>query len=327
MSPLECRSRVSLLLALVCVLAGCGLIMRQGVIAYIAVSSQFDAKRIEIEINKSFIDDYKDRVAINATFTVDKAMPFSLPGELDGDLHFAGRSPQITLPVVAEIANAGDARAKPAVDMVHAAEGTGKTLLVSGVWRIWPEHAGTREEEQGKPVGALSTFSPDHIFEIHPVTEINGLVLLDSFTPVSGFHPGDARSTFSDFEKISCTLRVKHRTVSLVVDAGLANGVDFIMKLTDDPPLVMEDGRFVFASAGDLDGKPIVQRLRMVFAKGTPPELAVRSLKGGDSLHVLGLPRVNFAEIAQRVAGHEADPSLLTRPLPYEIVILAVFPH
>jgi hypothetical protein len=314
----------SALVALVCFLPACSLIARRATIAYIAVNSHLSPKEVEIEINNSFIERYKNRVAIQTTFTVDKAMAAPLPPELDGDLHVAGRAPQVALPLVAEIVNARDQKA--AIDLVHDAEGTGKPLKLSGVWRIWPEHAGSAEEDQGKPLPAFVTYKPDHVFEIHPVTGISGVQLLESFTPVKGFKPGGAERTFGIFEKVSCTLTVKPTTVSIVTETGLYNDVEFIMQIADAPQLVVADGRFVIASALGTHGKPLVERLRMVFAKGTPPERAVRLLKGGDRLHVYGMPRLDFAEISRRVRDHGTNPDLLTRPLPYEIVILGVYP-
>jgi len=315
----------SALVALVCFLPACSLIARQATIAYIAVNSHLSPKEVEIEINNSFIERYKNRVAIQTTFTVDKAMAAPLPPELDGDLHVAGRAPQVALPLVAEIVNARDQKA--AIDLVHDAEGTGKPLKLSGVWRIWPEHAGSAEEDQGKPLPAFVTYKPDHVFEIHPVTGISGVQLLESFTPVKGFKPGGAERTFGIFEKVSCTLTVKPTTVSIVTETGLYNDVEFIMQIADGPQLVVADGRFVIASALGTHGKPLVERLRMVFAKGTPPERAVRLLKGGDRLHVYGMPRLDFAEISRRVRDRGTNPDLLTRPLPYEIVILGVYPN
>jgi hypothetical protein len=98
------------------------------------------------------------------------------------------------------------------------------------------------------------------------------------------------------------------------------------MQIADEPQLVVADGRFVVSSARDLDGNVLVPRLRMVFAKGTPPERAVRLLKAGDRLHVYGIPRLDFAEISRRARDHLTNPALLTQRLPYEIVVLGVYP-
>ena len=313
----------SALYILVFFLEGCGLIARQATIAYISVNALSSPKEIAIEINKSFIERYKNRVTMNTTFTVDKAMGSPLPAALDGDLHFSGRAPQVALPMVGEIANADDE--KKAVELVHSAAGTGNPLKVSGVWRLWPEHAGSAVEKQGNPLPTFETDKPDHVFELHPVTRTNGIELLDSFKPVKGFSPGGAQRTFGIYEKVSCTLTVKPKTVSILTATGLYNDVEFIMEVADDQQLVVPDGRFVTAAARDLDGGVLVERLRMVFVKATPPERAVSRLKRGDRLHVYGMPRLDLAEISRRVRDSGMTPALLTKSLPYEIIILGVY--
>ena len=298
--------------------------VRQATIAYIAVDSQLTPKHVTIKINRAFIEKYQNRVTIRTAFTVDKVMATPLPASLDGDIHFAGRAPQVDLPIVAEIVNAAEQKA--AILVVSSHTGTGRPLRVNGVWRIWPEHAGRAKEDQGKPLPPFDTDNPGHVFEIHPVTHVGSLRLLGSFMPVEGFAPGDAERTFGIYQKVSCTLKVEPEAVSIVTETGLYNDVEFIMKLANEPQLVARDGRFVIASALDLHSKVLVERLRMVFAEDTPPELAVRRLKGGGQLHVFGIPRLDFAEIARRVREAPANPALLTQPLPYEIIILGVYP-
>jgi len=99
------------------------------------------------------------------------------------------------------------------------------------------------------------------------------------------------------------------------------------MEITGDQPLVVQDGRFVTASALDMGGHVLAEHIRMVFVKGTPPEHAVRGLRRGARLHVFGLPRVNFAEVLRRADASIADPVQLTWSIPYEIVIVGVFPE
>ncbi len=311
------------LLLLVGTLTGCAFLAREATIVYLSVNAQLSAKAIEIEINKSFIEKYKDRVSINATFTVDKAMQNPIAKAFDGDLHCAGRAPEIALPVVAEVANA--ATRKDATDLIHGAEGTHRPLKISGVWRIWPEHAGNEKAEQGKPLPPAESENPDHVFEIHPITRINHLEVLDTFRPVVGFMPGDARATFETYEKVECTLSIRPKTISIVTRKGLYNDVEFLMEITGDRQIEVPGGRFVMASVRDLKGELLVEHIRMVFARGTPPERAVRLLKRGDRLHVFGLPRVDFAEVSRRVRGSQADPSLLVKHLPYEIIIAGVY--
>ncbi len=323
-NPMRCPSApaTAALYLLLGVLTGCAFLAREMMIVSMKANAQFSAKEVEIEINKSFIEEYKNRVIIHATFTVDKAMQNPVARMFDGDLHMAGRAPEIALPVVAEIANA--ASEKEATDMVHAAEGTHKPLKISGVWRVWPEHAGSEEAKQGEPLPAAESNNPGHVFEIHPVTRINNIQLLDTLQPVKGFMPVDAEATFEIYEKTECRLAIKPKAISIVTRKGLYNDVEFIMEIADGRQIVVPGGRFVIASVRDLKGNLLVERLRMVFAKGTPPERAVRLLKRGDRLDVFGLPRVNFAEVLRRVRGSQKDPSLLVKHLPYEIIILGV---
>src|SRR5258706_13556485 len=112
--------------------------------------------------------------------------------------------------------------------------------------------------------------------------------------------------------------------LSIVADTGLYNDVEFIMKLASDPQLKVRDGRFVIASAMNLHGELLVERLRMVFVRGTAPEEAVKHLKSGDQLKVYGIPRLDFAEIARRVKNGPGTAA--PQPLPYEIVILGIYP-
>jgi len=308
--------------ALVWSLTGCAAIARRGTIAYLSVTAQ--TTDMKLQINKAFIERYKNKVTIQTTFTVDRAMLSPFPVFLDGDLHLAGRAPEIGLPVVGEIANA--ASQKEAVDIVHHAEGTGKPLKVSGVWRIWPEHAVIKMEKQGDSLLPYESSNPEHVFEIHPVTRVNNAELLGSFRPVEGFKPGGAQRTFGIYERAACRLKVEPETVSIFTATGLYNDVEFVMELADNHQRVVADGRFVMASARDTEGRLLVDRLRMVLMKGTAPERAVKVLKRGDRLHVFGIPRLDLAEISRRVRASGANPALLTGSLPYEIIIIGIYP-
>src|ERR1019366_4544341 len=107
-------------------------------------------------------------------------------------------------------------------------------------------------------------------------------------------------------------IMIKPKAISIVTRKGLYNDVEFIMEITGDAPLVVQDGRFVMASALDMKGHVAAENIRMAFVKGTPPELAVRSLRRGARLHVFGMPRINFAEVLRRVQASAVDPVQLT---------------
>jgi hypothetical protein len=304
-------------------LQGCSYIYKEATVAFVEVNSHFSPQDIEIKIYKSFIERYKNRVTIDTTFRVDQARQLLNPPFMDGDFHFAGRTQQVGLPTVGEIVNA--ASEKEAQDEILLAEKTGRPLRISGVWRLWPEHPGSAEEEQGEKLSPLELSNPGHVFEIHPVTRIEGLDLLHSFHPVKGFSPGDAQTIFKIYEGVQCMLRVKSNTVSIVTRKGLYNDVQFLMEIAADRQAVVGDGRFVTADVRDLKGNLLVKHLRMVFMKDTLPERVVKNLKRGDRLHVYGIPRVDFAEISRRIRNYQANPDLLTGNLPYEIIIIGFF--
>src|SRR5205085_731168 len=86
----------------------------------IVATAAFARADIVITLNKDFIKEFRNKISISADFTVDKAHQRPNPGSKDGDLHIAGRAPQIGLPTVAEIMNA--AERSDAVDLIHTAE-------------------------------------------------------------------------------------------------------------------------------------------------------------------------------------------------------------
>ena len=305
------------------VLGGCAYLVRDASVLYMKVNADLSGTEIEITLDKSFVRKYMDRVSITTDFTVDDTRPAPHSRYLDGDLHFAGRARDVGLPVVAEIANA--ASVMPAVELVNRFAGTGRPLRISGVWRIWAEHARRAEETQGEEVPPEASHNPGHVFEIHPVTKLGGLRVVDTFRTIEGFIPGEARKTFAIFERVPCRIEVKDRQVAIVTRKGIYNNVEFLMEVVDDRQDEVEGGRFVMASARDLRGDLVADRLRMVFADDTPPERAVRRLKRGGRLHVYGLPRINLAEVWKRALASRGDPSVLAKPLPYEIIIQGVF--
>jgi hypothetical protein len=93
-----------------------------------------------LELSRSFVGKYKNRITIAGTYFVDAAHKKPNPGAKDGDMHVACRSQEIGLATVAEIQNAKDA--PRAVQIIHDVEGSGKSVSLRGVWRIWPEHGG-----------------------------------------------------------------------------------------------------------------------------------------------------------------------------------------
>jgi hypothetical protein len=316
------RPVVGFLLA--CGLSQCEYVGRRATIIYTSVAIRLSPNPVRFTLLRSFVEAYKDRVTIAAHFTVDHASGGPVPSIFDGDMHFAGRAPEIGLRTVSEIVNA--AHEDRAIAVVERASKRHGTLSITGAWRLWPEHALGAPEFQGRPAAPLENAYPDHVFEIHPVTELDGIDLLETLHTVEGYRAGSAKRTFGLYQEAKLRLWATPTTVTLDTPPSLYNDVHFLMEITGSRQESVEGGRFVTGSALDTDGNLLVEGLRMVFVTGSAPERAVSRLRRGDRLHVYGLPRLSFAEVSRRiqVAGNSGAP--IDGPLPYEIVVLGVFP-
>lgn len=310
---------------LLCGLTQCEYVGRRATIYYTAAAIRLSPNPVRFTLNRSFVERYKDRVTIETSFTVDDASGGPAPGLFDGDMHFAGRAPEIGLRVVAEVANAAEQDSARA--LVKGAGRSHRPIQVTGAWRLWPEHALGAPEVQGPDVPPLENPFPDHVFEVHPVTRLGGLGLLDTFHSVEGYRAGAAKRTFGIYQGARLALRVTPETITFDSPPSLYNDVHFLLRVSALEQQIVPGGRFVTASALDLDGNLLVEGLRMVFIAGTAPERMVREARPGTRLHVWGLPRVSFAEVSRRAREAGSAPGVLEGSLPYELVILGVYPE
>lgn len=281
--------------------------------------------QITITLRRDFVEKFKNRVTIDATFTVDRAHENPNPPSKDGDLHVAGRAPEIKLPVVAEIMNARDHM--DAVGAVQNAQATGTPIAISGAWRIWAEHAGSDDQIQGAALSPFTTTNPDHVFEIHPISEVGGINTLPGLKPINGYTYKDAVTAFSKYEDIRLNLHVTPTTVTLHTAGAGFNYVKFIMELEEDPTFMVDDGLFVRSSALDLDGELIARHRRMAIVKDSPAFEAIRTMHKGDQVTVVGVPRLNMAILSWRIRNAAAHPDVLQWNLPYELIVVAVSPQ
>jgi hypothetical protein len=280
--------------------------------------------QIQITLKNSFIEKFKNRVTVDTTFTVDKAHKRPNPPKKDADLHIAGRAPEIGLPIVAEIMNAKDEDA--AVDLIHSVEGKNQAIKLSGAWRLWCEHGGESLQIQGAKLEPFTNTNPDHVFEIHPITILAGQSITESLKPIEGFPAKDAETAFMSYEnkKSQIVPNATKKTTTIVTSMGGFNYVEFKIEITDDP-FAVSDGTMVFARVLDLDEEVLVQKRRMVFVKGSEPEIAVKKLHKGDIMHVLGVPRIDLALVSFRSTHAKTKPGILNWNLPYEMLIVGVY--
>ena len=284
---------------------------------------------LNIVLKNDFIEKYKGRATMTAQFTVD-AMSAVHPPSQDADIHIAGHSDDVSLPMVAEIMNA---KGEPAaLKAVNAAKSSGAPVSVTGAWRIWCEHGGIDDQVQGAPV-TVSNSNPPHVFQIHPVSNFDGHSVLRSLHPIQGYAPKKPHDAFMAYEGISSVITPGADTTTIrTVTAGY-NYVKFVMELTEDPTHETEngDGRSAFARVYDTDCELLLQNRRMIFVKDTTPEKKVKTLHKGDQLLVLGLPRLDLSLVSFRThCAQDAEckskhPDVLQWSLPYEMIIAGVY--
>jgi hypothetical protein len=281
---------------------------------------------IQIVLKNDFIETYKDKATIDAHLVVDIAHKHPNPGAKDGDMHVAGRADEVGLALVAEVMNA--AQEKQAVNRVHQAQGTGQAVPVTGAWRIWCEHGGSDVQTQGDPLEPFTTTNPAHVFEIHPLTDFDGIQLGGSFHSIRGFVPKNAHDAFQTYENLRSEIQPSADGSTTTIIAGMAgyNYVEFAVILNEDP-VELDDGHAAISDVYSTDGELLVRRRRMVFVSGTQPDDKAGSVHAGDRLHVLGIPRVDLKLVSWRAKHAQERPEALKWSLPYEMVVVAVYPN
>lgn len=285
------------------------------------------AEPITISLKNSFIKANKDRATIDATYTVDKAHAKANSPSKDGDLHVAGRAPEIGLAAVAEIMNAKFAR--DAVDAVHAAETSHASIKLTGVWRLWAEHAGTSAQTQGAPLLPFDTTNPDHVFEMHPLTRVGDIDVRDTFKEIIGYTYKDAEQAFVTYENVRSTIIPGATSTTIKTSMAGFNYVAFRIE-PNEKATKRPDGYTVLSSVRAEDGHLLVRRRRMVFVEGTAPykrldDLVTAHPEGfpaDQCMHVLGVPRISLELVWWRI--NKGPRESLSWDLPYEMVVVGL---
>lgn len=296
------------------------------------------ARAETLTLSPDFVAANKNRATIFIQFELDAHLKsphkISSSGD-DGDIHMAGRAPEIQLPMVAEIMNAGLKDQKPSVDLMNRTS-SGQTLSISGVWRIWFEHPSPGDQIQGDTVDRPADSNPDHVFEIHPITKFGKMDIANtSFVPIDkpngtaepkapeDYQAYPASKAFGAYEKLRATVSVSGTAVSITATKAGYNYAEFLLEPVGQA-VAGDDGTFVLANVYDVSDSenPVTAApRRMVFTNGTQPESELRKLSSGQMLHVLGIPRVNLAEVSAVSSSDGNDMAL-----PYEMIVVAILP-
>ena len=301
-------------------------------IVLVLLVSTFNCWGGSLTLSKAFIEKVKNAAVIETSFSVDHTLkkPHKIDsGGNDGDIHSAGRDTAIRLPLVVEITNAGMDSHKPAMDAMKAAVGDANIPL-AGIWRLWFEHAGREPQIQGAEVPKPTGTNPDHVFELHPLSEVNGNDCKGSFQPIPGYNAYDAERAFAEeYEKLTCTIRVTDTAIQIESKKAGINHTQFRMQLLGKPKKGIGSAVFLLADVFDItdeEEKLNASPVRMVFVDGTPAAQAVAALEEGDRINVLGIPRVDLNKVSA-IAEGLAPNETYRGPLPYEIIVLAQLPE
>jgi len=291
-----------------------------------------------ITLRKTFVDSFKNRVTISASYDVWFTHHKAKSPKEDGDIHCSGYDKKIGMPTVAEIMNA---KSQPeAVETLVSHEGKGKTnnpkVPVTGVWRLWPEHMGSGAKFfQGMKLSKAKieskTTNPDHVFEIHPVTELNGIDLTETFKNIDGYEPYDARYAIEKIKKKTFSISSDKTTITFSTTAIGYNYINLWIRI--DSIWTVEDGAFAYCTVLDSDfdpendevaSKTVSSKVRIAFAAGTPPYTKALELGTGKFMNLLGTPRINMAILSWRAWIAKKRPEVLTWGLPFEIIAAGI---
>jgi hypothetical protein len=274
-------------------------------------------------LKKAFIEKYKNRATIDATFVVDHAHPHPNPPSADGDLHAAGRSTEIGLPMVSEVMNAAQSSQTPVVHDLQGRQGNSGAAPITGAWRIWFEHPSQAPQIQFDPVAPAGNTNPAHSFEIHPITKFNGKDVSGSFQNIPGFTPHPASTSFGSYEKMTLTVSATTTAVTISSKKAGYNYVEFFAEPLGKPQDLDDGGSVILANVlEDDDADVLVDNVRLVFVPGTDPAQVITSSDHAAKLHLLGIPRVSLSALSTWLAASGAG--TVTRKLPYEIIVVAV---
>lgn len=291
-------------------------------------------KLMTLGLQRQFVEANKNRATIVVSLRVDqhlKAPHKIAKGGDDGDIHMAGRSEQVRLPLVAEIMNAAGEKEAQARDLVKNSSGS-VPIDVTGIWRLWFEHPpSSGEQVQGETVAIPTTSNPDHVFEIHPIVHFADQDILASLAPIAEggktYTTASAKEAFKSYDSLGARIGATATGLTITTRRAGFNYVSFLLEPVGDKKPLADGGLSVLARVyddSDPDEPLRSSPLRMIFVKGSTAAKALQE-SSGEKIKVLGIPRVDLAQVAEIAkTQHDGEDTVC---LPYEIVVLAVLPE
>lgn len=215
-----------------------------------------------------------------------------------------------------------------------------RTVKLTGVWRLWCEHPGDESKfVQGSYRNPIfNSTNPDHVFEIHPVTKINNVSLLQSLKKIEGYTYKDAERAFTAYSNARCKIKQRGTKITIETNGVGYNYVDFWIKLNRDEQKMAPDGLFAFCTiltpefnlqdATDEDGEVheeeylLSHKISVAFIKGTPEYDKILNMRKGDYMRVTAIPRISLNLVKVRLALSATEPDALEWNLPFEMVVV-----
>jgi hypothetical protein len=310
-----------------------------------AMGSHAAEPKFEVQLKRAWVTSFMDRTSIAAAMVVHHSHdhPNNVGAKSDdGDLHFSGESDDVGLPFVAEIVNA--AAEMPVVDFVKETAGANeehpaaqKPVQVTGAWRLWFEHPSQNQIQGSENLFYPDNTNPNHSFEIHPVSEISGsprntfdvsdkIVPVENFATRKLFDAYRAETAFPYYEGVTVAIKASNSGIAIRSPQLKYNYVKFDAELTHKPKRVA-DGYIALAAVqgegADEEGLP--GEIRLIFIEGSKGATAMALAKRGDSLSLLGVPRVNLNALMALV--DQNGTTEFKAKLPYEMIVIGIYPH
>ncbi len=281
-----------------------------------------------IRLRNVFISAIKNRATIeHVPFTVDhvkSSINGISSGAEDGDLHVSGRpGPFIALPMVAEVVNARLEK-DDVVKKMRDLEGSSQTVTISGVWRLWFEHPPDTVMIQGGTVPKPGNTNPPHIFELHPITAIDGRDADESFVPIATYTAYTAQRAFGIYENLTFSAK-RNSTFTTITSTQIGFNYTEFEAVLAGTPFHLNDATFALADIQTDAGKSVVVNpIRLVVADTTKAATAfsAKSPKKGTKVRVIGIPRVNLDILMDEA---EKSPGVtVTMKGAYEIIVIGI---
>lgn len=268
-----------------------------------------------VKLRASFVDSLRDRVTFTGNFDVFK---YTGKSSEDGDAHGVVSNGSIGLPCVAELMNRS--LHPGASKRIKTAMEKDDSIRLVGAWRMWWEHSGKGDQKQGG-IYNLETANEAHVFELHPLLEIDTHKVYVSFIPKGYHQPAKA---FAAYKKRQCTLMREKEYISITTIKTPYNYVQVsIVKPKPGSIDTLADGLRIRTAIRDSAGKEISTEETIVIMNGTPAMNKLRSLKKGEAMKAVVMPRLSFSKAWKQLEKVDEGKAIIV-PIPYEFIVTGV---